>query len=56
MLAVHCTHHQGRVMLPLDAVEALTPAADGVIVSFMCTCGHRGRWMSRRNHTRPRAG
>lgn len=53
MLVVHCPRHDSRVMLPLEAVEAVTRDSAGLRVSFSCTCGHRGEWHARRTPPPP---
>ncbi len=43
MFAPYCTGHGSRILLPLDAINAISRTAHGFRIDFTCTCGHRGR-------------
>ena len=44
MFAPYCERHGGKVLLPLDAIDALAGDQDGMVVAFTCTCGQTGVW------------
>ena len=43
MFAPYCTGHGSRILLSLDAINAISRTADGFQIDFTCTSGHRGR-------------
>ncbi len=43
MLDVYCPHHRGVVLIATDGLAAVRNTADGIVVSWRCPCGGRGR-------------
>ncbi len=43
MFAPYCTGHGSRILLSLDAINAISRTEHGFQIDFSCTSGHRGR-------------
>ena len=43
MIAPYCERHGRRVLLSESDIVSVINASDGIVVSWQCFCGHRGR-------------
>jgi len=43
---IYCPTHGSRVLLWTSDIDAITNTADGIVVQYHCTCGHRGTWVT----------
>jgi hypothetical protein len=48
MFTVHCPHHGSDVLLPESNIESMRNGATGIEVRWVCTCGHRGSFVTGR--------
>lgn len=48
MFTVECPNHGARVLIWPSGVDAVRNTSRGIEVSYHCTCGHRGVWVTGR--------
>ena len=45
MFAVYCEGHRGHALLTTNNITAIRKLAEGMKLTFICTCGHEGEWV-----------
>ncbi len=48
MFDIYCPQHGSRVLLGFSAIDSVANTDAGIRVSFHCTCGYRGVWVTGR--------
>ncbi len=48
MISVYCEGHDGHALISTGNITALQRITDGLKVAFICTCGHAGEWLIKR--------
>jgi hypothetical protein len=50
MFSVECPRHGSEVLLPEGSIDSLHNTAAGIEVRWVCSCGHRGSFITGRRH------
>jgi hypothetical protein len=48
MFAIRCPYHDSPVLLSLSSIEELRNTSRGIEIGYICSCGHRGTWITGR--------
>jgi hypothetical protein len=46
MFDIYCPTHDSRVLLWTADIDSVENTEHGIVVSYHCTCGHRGTWVT----------
>ncbi len=48
MFAIYCEGHRSHVLLSTNNITAIQKLAEGLKLTFVCICGHKGEWVVER--------